>query len=107
MKIYLTPLEIVVALYNVSINTEQDTGADRTYRQIVHELNGKRMAYPKDLVESVLYFCNMNDEEGEFWHPLDMTFKAYAKRICADNNVKFNSYFNYLERNDISACKKN
>lgn len=105
MKIYLSPLETVVMLYNISIHRERDIGADFTYCEIVQQLGDFRYSYSKELIETGLFFCNMNAEAGAFWHPLNVPFKSYAYKIGAHNKVRFNTYYNHFQKEDESASQ--
>lgn len=107
MKLYVSPLEHVVLLYNISINTERDSGADYTYLELVRNLGDFKFSYQKDVLESALYFCNINHAADEFWHPLNVSFPMFVHKISTHNKVEFDYYYNTLKKEKANAGKKN
>lgn len=51
-------------------------------------------------LEASLWACNMLEEEGEFWHPFDLTFDQFIKKIKLTNDYKYDKVYNIIEAKD-------
>ena len=75
----LTPMDLVVALYNIAICSEADCDPDYTQKELIKAVDRHQGKVTKEALERILFCLNMNDEDGKFWHPLDKTFDGYLK----------------------------
>lgn len=95
-SVSLRPLDIAILLHNVYHCPDASNDADHTIEEIVLTLN-KGVGYlTKELLESALYCCNMNNEQGKFWHPQKVQFDSFVKHLLGAD-FQFNKYYNYIE----------
>ena len=94
----LSALDILTLLINVhGASSNPYIGmedAERALRDIYRELNFT-VNVPRDLLESTLWACNMNNEAGKFQHPNGMTFKEFVNKVSKGH--KFNLDYNVIE----------
>jgi hypothetical protein len=74
---------------------DADADADRTVPELLMGYNQYKGFLPKALFESGLYCCNMNAEDGKFWHPLGLQFDTWLREVVAGDCV-FHRYYNII-----------
>jgi hypothetical protein len=92
----VSPLQVVVLLYNITNCKEAGNDADRTVGEIISELDDSNGMIPKGLLESALYCANMNAEDGTFWHPFGHTLDRFITSILHPKVFRFDKYFNII-----------
>lgn len=73
--------------------------ADHSVEGLTKHMRRKPANIPISRVESALYFCNLLDEEGRFWHPQDKTFKEFMAELESSwwHAYQFDSFNNILK----------
>lgn len=96
-------LDIAILLLNAyKANEQPEIGYQDTIETldgITRRLNQKILLDPRQ-IESLLWACNMLDEEKKFAHPTGMEFKDFVKRVLP--NGTFNLKYNTVEWSDGS-----
>ena len=71
--------------------------AKRTLTELVIELEGKKgVRIRRDVLESALWSCNLQEECGKFWHPQDREFKDFLKDILK-RRQSFDTQYNFIK----------
>ncbi len=68
--------------------------AGQTLQQLTHKLDRHFNVYLSDL-ESALWSCNLMNENGAFWHPLDRTFDEFLRDVLPGE--KFDKNYNFVK----------
>lgn len=66
---------------------------NKTEKQFIDNCN-KRVSVSQELLESLLYYSNLRDEDGNFWHPDKYSFKRMVSRLLT--GIGPNKVFNYF-----------
>lgn len=94
-------LDIAILLLNAyKANEQPEIGYQDTIETldaISRRLNQKILLDPRQ-IESLLWACNMLDEEKKFVHPTGMTFSDFVKRVLP--NGTFDPKYNTVAWND-------
>lgn len=93
------PSVCAVLAYNVMICTDAENDADRTVDELLAALDDNRGWIPRVVLESALYCCNINDEDGKFWHPQVATFPGFIKKVLG-TKYHFDRYYNRIIEKD-------
>lgn len=93
----LGPLDLVVALYNISLCDHVDCDADMTKKKLLQIIESNTGSVTKEQLEKVLYCLNINDEENKFWHPLNQSFDKYLIDALP-RGYAFDKYYNVIEK---------
>lgn len=91
----ISPLQAVVLLHHLVNSDDAENDADRTVGEMVAELDGNNGFLSKAVLESALYCCNMEDERGRFWHPLNHNFDRFTAGIIP-KSLHFDKYYNVI-----------
>lgn len=71
--------------------------AERTIDDIIQDLEGRRgMRIKRDVIESALWSCNLQDEIGKFWHPKNRSFEEFKKDILT-RRQSFDPTYNFIK----------
>lgn len=104
MTYHLTPLDYVVLLGNIVNCEEANYGVERTKTELITALNTSNWKGLREgLFEEALYCCNMNNERGEFYHPLNLNFKIFLSRVIPIEK-EFDMFWNLIK--DVRSGKK-
>jgi hypothetical protein len=95
-SVSLRPVDIAVLLHNVYHCPDASNDADHTVNEIVTILNKGAGYLSKDILESALYCCNMNNEQGKFWHPQKISFDSFVKHLLGAK-FTYDTYYNLIE----------
>lgn len=85
----------VVLMHHILHSDDADNDADRTVREMIDEMDASRGTISKALLESALYCCNMEEEKGRFWHPLDWSFQKFLNDLLP-YDLHFDRYYNQI-----------
>lgn len=96
----LSPLDFVVALYNVSICEHADCDPEYTKKKLIATLTRNNGSFTKAALERVLFCLNMNHEDGIFWHPLDRGFDKYLVS-ATPRGYTFDKYYNLIKKKKV------
>jgi hypothetical protein len=93
--------QAMVLLHNLLSCDDGDNDANRTRDELFRELNKKQVHLDKNVLESLLYCSNINDEDDKFWHPMGMKFDKFVKYVLpAKHNFHFIYNFIVHEKNN-------
>lgn len=94
-------LDIAIMLLNsYKASNEPEIGYQdpiETLDSLSRRLNQKTMVDPRQ-IESMLWACNMLNEEGKFVHPSGMTFTDFIAKVAPGS--EFNLDYNTIEWKD-------
>lgn len=102
----VSPLQAVVLLHHVTHSAEASNDADRTVGEIIVEIDESGGMLSKGLLESALYCCNMEAEDGKFWHPLGHNFDRFISGMLINKHLHFDKYYNVIYEVKHGAKKK-
>jgi len=88
-------LETTVLLHNIFHCEDADNDADRTMEELVSSLEYNRGYVEKSVLESALYCCNMNNEQGKYWHPFRQPIKMFIKTLLG-SGFTFDYYYHLI-----------
>ncbi len=94
-SLQLSVMQCLVLMKNVMDSKHAGNDADYTVNELIRELS-KKVYVKREVIESALYNCNLQDEEGEFWHPFDSNFDAFLARVLG-SRFKFDKQYNLIE----------
>lgn len=69
--------------------------ADRTFKEMELALL-RPVSLPREVLESVLWGCNLLDEKGDFFHPADSSFDSFVKALLPGDH--FNKEHHLIEK---------
>jgi len=97
-KIKIKAIDVVVLLYHLYKGAElKNVGFEDASNTLPH-ITGQ-LDYPcylsKSLIESCLWSCNLMNELDYFWHPHNLTFDQYLKRVIPEG-AKFHKMYNLI-----------
>ncbi len=101
----VTPLQAVVLLWHVIHCEDAENDADRTVAEIIHEIDSYPGHLTKGVLESALYCCNMENERGKFWHPLEHSFDRFLLGIL-NKQLHFDKYYNVIYEKKRDGTKE-
>lgn len=93
-------LNTVVLIQNVLSCADADCDADRTVQEIVLGLDQHRGFLARSLLESGLYCCNLNNEAGQFVHPLGRNFTQFLNDTLA-SDLEFDRFYNIIKSRPV------
>ncbi len=89
-------------LYNLLKGSEDpNVGCDdirETVDSLTRQLNKDYWLEDK-IVESVLFSCNLMNENGKFWHPRGITFDQFTQRILRKRE-KYNKKYGTIDEKE-------
>lgn len=88
----VSPLQAVVLLHHVVHCADAENDADRTVKEIIHEIDEYPGHITKGVLESALYCCNMENEKGKFWHPLGHNFDRFLNGLL-NKHLHYDKYY--------------
>ena len=93
-------LDVATLLVHVRWGAQDDEvgfeDADRTLDQMTRTLNKKTVSLRKEVLESALWSCNLLNEKGQFWSPLDETFQEFINRLLKPHGSEFDEFYNWI-----------
>lgn len=92
-------LERVVLIYNVLTCSDAENDAEQTVRSLVRQLRDSNERVSRKSLEAALYCCNINHEDGKYWHP----FKKSLRNLIVDlseGHWWFDEYYNLIRSNE-------
>ena len=93
----IDPLTAVVLLHHVVNCDDAENDADRTVPELANEINSYQSSLSKELMESALYCCNMENELGRFWHPWRWNFDRFVENcLRSHSDLHFDRYYNQI-----------
>lgn len=96
MNYKLSLLQGMVLLYNLYVTQDKDLDADYLFNELVQKLNSHSFSLPKDVLESLLAYCNYNSEDGVFWHPNEASFDTFVYTVLGDKET-IDKFYNLIE----------
>ncbi|NIO44446.1 MAG: hypothetical protein GTN36_02730 [Candidatus Aenigmarchaeota archaeon] len=101
-SVKVSTFNLAILLYNIwRAQASSKIGNMEVGKLLSHlerDLN-KECKIPLHLLESACYYSNILSEIKEFWHPQDIRFNDFVKRIERNNNLKFDNFYNCFEDN--------
>lgn len=86
---------LLVNVYEAAKNKEVGfEDANETMDTLIAKMN-KEFYIELSVLESALWSCNLLDEAKGFWHPKDMSFAEYVKKLFPKDT--FDRIYNTLE----------
>lgn len=92
---WVSPSDMVVLMHHVLYSEDAENDADRMVEELAMHLDHYKGYVGKGVFESALYCCNMENERGNFWHPLGMKFDAFLERVIPLGQ-RFDKYYNVI-----------
>lgn len=89
---------LITALFKAG-ETGLFLSADETLAQVCAQLEHYRQPIKKKILQEALYVCNMQMENGTFWHPQGTNFDGFIKKILP-SDFSYDRTYNLIERND-------
>lgn len=66
----------------------------KTETEFLREVN-LQVNFPTDLIESLLYYANMVDENNDFWHPTCKSFRTLVLNVLP-SDLYFDTEYNQI-----------
>jgi len=99
----ISSYNLVVLLVNFIIATRSSSigfqESSMTFEEMMERTKFTTLVR-KDILESLLYYCNMLEEDNEFWHPSDINVNEFVRRILQDKKLLFDKKYNLLEKEE-------
>lgn len=89
-------MDVICLLENTIICKDNDVDTKYTADDLIGRLKSTFITLPIDQLESYLYMCNMNREDGVYTHPEKKAFTLMVKDILP-RNQKFCSINNFIK----------
>ncbi len=96
--------QLVVLMHNLLTCQDADADADRTRAELIQSIN-TTIKIDQDLLESLLYCCNMNHEQGEFWHPENSDFDKFLRFFFSSPYNYFDKDYNQIKQRSTNEVK--
>jgi hypothetical protein len=96
LKFTVSIRQLCVLMHNLLTCKDADNDADNTKAELIQAINST-VRLDKSLLESLLYCCNMNHEDGEFWHPEGRDFDTFLKYLFLAPDIKFDKDYNQIK----------
>ncbi len=98
-RILVKPLELAVMLFHIH-QAAQDPeigylDADNNINRITNDLNRKPAAIRQSQVEAALAACNLAEEQGKFWDPLDRSIDGFIGDVIGASGKNYRFDKNY------------
>lgn len=94
----ISGFEAAVLLFHLLRAGEKgNLSANATMKDLADQLEHYRQPVKKEVLEAALYVCNMDTEQGAFWHPYNNSFEQFAKKVLPAD-FTFNRTYNLIER---------
>jgi hypothetical protein len=88
-------LDALVLLHHIVRCEDASNDAERTVHDLIMAFESYKGWLPKAVLESALYCCNMEDERGNFWHPLGKQFDGWVRTVVPWD-LHFDKYYNVI-----------
>jgi hypothetical protein len=92
-------IDVLILIHHIMHGAREDRvgfeDANRTLAQVLGHLN-KKVSIDPAVLESALWSCNLMDEIGKWWHPEEVPFKKWVKRLLGKGR-RFNFVYNWIE----------
>lgn len=82
-RVYVS--DLLAFLRNTGTCKDKDVHCHKTHEELLNLLKKHSAVLPKDMLESYLYNCNMNQEDKRFWHPEGKSFTRMVQGILPDH----------------------
>lgn len=88
--------EGAVLLYNTASFPEKDLDPERSPVELATAMSNSAFGWIKRIyLETGLYYCNLLDEDGKFWHPQNKSFDRFLEDILPDD-LAFDKTYNFI-----------
>lgn len=100
-EFHITLLDLLI-LYTNSLSYEGEwLDVDKPRNQFLAECTTRIVKVTRQDLESMLYSCVANSENGKFWHPDKRTVKHFVGQIIGNQERKdfyYDTYYNFFTK---------
>lgn len=100
----VSPLECVVLIHNTVSCADAENDAELTVEELIKEMDTLDGMLSETILQRGLYNCNMNSEDGKFWHPYKWSFDRFVTELLP-KRLKFDKYYHWIveDENGLDA----